>query len=84
MQGTPISDSMQNNVADLGTPSAPPIIDIGAESEPPEDSGSLKERERNSGDGMPILNESVDCFHGNREVSSDWRAKSPKEEHIER
>lgn len=82
---------MQNNVVDLGTPSAPPIVDIGreeyksgAESKPREDSGGLIGRERSVGDGMPISRESADRFHGNREVSSDWRAKSLKEEHVER
>ncbi|KAI8552285.1 hypothetical protein RHMOL_Rhmol06G0254600 [Rhododendron molle] len=89
--GTPISDSMQNNVVDLGTPSAPPIVDIGreenksaAESEPREDSGGLNGRERSFGDGMPVSNESADRFHSNREVSSDWRVKSTKEEHVQR
>ncbi|KAG5545886.1 hypothetical protein RHGRI_018143 [Rhododendron griersonianum] len=89
--GTPISDSTQNNVVDLGTPSAPPIVDIGgeenksgAESEPREDSGGLNGRERSFGDEMPISNESADRFHSNREVSSDWRVKSTKQEHVER
>ncbi|KAF7140396.1 hypothetical protein RHSIM_Rhsim06G0182800 [Rhododendron simsii] len=89
--GIPISDNMQNNVVDLGTPSAPPIVDIGreenksgAESEPREDSGGLNGRERGFGDEMPISNESADRFHSNTEVSSDWRVKSTKEEHVER
>ena len=87
MQGTPIS----NNVIDLGTPSAPPIIDIGregnkseAESEPIEDSGGLTETERSVDDGIHMPKESAHVFRGNKEVSSDWRVQSLKDEHVER
>ncbi|PSS16057.1 Epidermin biosynthesis protein like [Actinidia chinensis var. chinensis] len=85
--GTPIS----NNVIDLGTPSAPPIIDIGregnkseAESEPIEDSGGLTETERSVDDGIHMPKESAHVFRGNKEVSSDWRVQSLKDEHVER
>ncbi|PSS05886.1 Cytoplasmic dynein 2 heavy chain like [Actinidia chinensis var. chinensis] len=85
--GSPIS----NDVIDLGTPSAPPIIDIGregneseAESELIEDSGGFTVTERSVDDGMHMPKESTDVFRGNKEVSFDWRVQSPKDEHVER
>ncbi|KAL6999812.1 hypothetical protein U1Q18_000968 [Sarracenia purpurea var. burkii] len=87
--GTPTSSSKQNPVTDLGTPSAPPIIDTGregnnseSESESIEDyGGGLTENERNNGDG---IKEPEDGFNDNKEGSSNCRVKSPKDEHVER
>ncbi|GFZ05173.1 hypothetical protein Acr_17g0007450 [Actinidia rufa] len=84
--GTPIS----NDVIDLGTPSAPPIMHIGregneseAESELIKDSGGFTETERSVDDGMHMPKESADVFRSNKEVSFDWRVQSPKDEHVE-
>ncbi|CAL5406118.1 unnamed protein product [Camellia sinensis] len=88
--GTPISNDMRNDVTDLGTPSAPPIIDIGregnksgAENELREDSEGLTEMER-SFDAIHLSKESEDGFQGDKEACSDWRVQSQKNEHVER
>ncbi|CAL5364078.1 unnamed protein product [Camellia sinensis] len=88
--GTPISNGMRNDVTNLGTPSAPPTIDIGregnkseAKSELREDFGGLTEMER-SFDAIHLSKELEDGYQGDKEAGSDWRVQSQKDEHVER
>ena len=80
---------MRNDGADLGTPSAPPIIETGiegnseAETEPREDSGALTDTDR-SIDGKRTYKESTDHFNVKRYVSSNWQVESPKDERVQR
>ncbi|KAA8526659.1 hypothetical protein F0562_008138 [Nyssa sinensis] len=88
--GTPIRNNMLNDSIDLGTPSAPPIMDIGGEGNKSEvesvvgkDSGRWTEIEQ-TGNGVRMSKESTEGFYGSKEVFSDCRAQSPKSELGER
>ncbi|XP_059661311.1 uncharacterized protein LOC132307532 [Cornus florida] len=88
--GTPTSNFMPNDVADMGTPSAPPIMDVEGEGNKSEvervagkDSGSWAEIEQ-TGNGFRMSKESVEGFHISKDDFSDCRAQSPKSELGER
>ncbi|XAR56351.1 hypothetical protein NMG60_11036803 [Bertholletia excelsa] len=88
--GTTTKNSVQSDVADLGTPSAPPILDIGregnncgAESDPKEDSEGLTEMNRST-DGTRMSRESLDGFCANQEVASTCRVQFSEDELVER
>ncbi|KAA8549956.1 hypothetical protein F0562_001636 [Nyssa sinensis] len=88
--GTPIRNNMLNDSMDLGTPSAPPIMDIGGEGSKSEvksvvgkDSGRWTEIEQ-TGNAVRMSKESTEGFYGSKEVFSGCRVQSPKSELGER
>lgn len=92
VQGTPIGNNMLNDAAELGTPSAPPIMDIGnnmlndnseVESELIKDSGGLREIEK-SAEEIHVPKGSAQGCLGSEAVIFDARAQDPIHEPGER
>lgn len=65
---------MVHELDDMGTPSAPPITDVGIE----EKSFEVESQIEQTGNGVYKSRES-ESFDGNKEVLEDWKSQFEKE-----